>query len=108
MIMRFEIEKALFEVLIWFQSSLALLQDLSSAIVEGTAAKGKVKVLVDGQQLPIGVDIDEEYYQNALLDDLTDDLTAAMQDAHEKSTKLMTDKMQSLYKELGLPQTVAP
>lgn len=90
------------------KKTAALLQELSNSSIEGSSAKGRVKILVDGQQLPLGVDIDEEYFQSISLEDLMEDLTAAMQDAHEKSTKLMSDKMQSLYKDLGLPSTVSP
>ena len=80
----------------------ALLQDLSSTTIEGSAAKGKIKVTVDGQQKPLGVDIDDEYFDTCRVEDLTEALAAAMQDAHEKSTKMMQDRMTGLYVELGL------
>mmetsp|Transcript_29392 Transcript_29392/g.44862 ORF Transcript_29392/g.44862 Transcript_29392/m.44862 type:complete len:184 (-) Transcript_29392:212-763(-) len=81
----------------------ALLVDLSSTTVEGSAAKGKIKVLVDGQQKPLGVEIDDDYFDTVGVEDLTEKLATAMQDAHDKSTKLMQEKMESLYAEIGLP-----
>jgi len=80
-----------------------LLQDLSSTTVEGSAAKGKIKVTVDGQQRPMGVEIDDDYFDTCRVEDLTEALAVAMQDAHEKSTKIMQDRMTGLYVELGLP-----
>ena len=81
----------------------ALLVDLSSTTVEGSAARGKIKVLVDGQQKPLGVEIDDDYFDTVGVEDLTEKLATAMQDAHDKSTKLMQEKMESLYAEIGLP-----
>jgi len=83
----------------------ALLQELTSTTVEGSAAKGKIKVTVDGQQRPKLVEIDDEYFGGVGVEDLTEALAIAMQDAHDKSTKLMQDKMNGLYAELGLPST---
>lgn len=81
----------------------ALLAELSSTTVEGAAAGGKIKVLVDGQQKPMGVEIDDDYFETVTVEDLTEKLATAMQDAHEKSTKLMQDRMESLYADIGLP-----
>ncbi len=81
----------------------ALLAELSSTTVEGSAAGGKIKVLVDGQQKPMGVEIDDEYFETVAVEDLTEKLATAMQDAHDKSTKLMQDRMESLYSDIGLP-----
>lgn len=39
----------------------SLVQELSSTIVEGSSPDGKIKVLYDGQQRPLSVDIDESY-----------------------------------------------
>lgn len=81
----------------------ALLAELSSTTVEGLAAGGKIKVLVDGQQKPMGVEIDDDYFETVAVEDLTEKLATAMQDAHDKSTKLMQDRMESLYSDIGLP-----
>ena len=83
----------------------SLLNDLSLSTVEGYGAKGKIKIATDGQQRPKIVEIDEEYFNEVTLEDFTEALTVALQDAHEKSTKMMEDKMVGLYTELGLPQT---
>lgn len=81
----------------------SLMNDLSAASVEGSAAKGKIKVVVDGQQRPKLVEVDEDYFSDITVEDFTEALTLAMQDAHDKSTKSMEDKMNGLYAELGLP-----
>ncbi|GFH45056.1 hypothetical protein CTEN210_01530 [Chaetoceros tenuissimus] len=81
-----------------------LLNDLSLSTVEGSGAKGKIKIAMDGQQRPKLVEIEEEYFNEVTLEDFTEALTLAMQDAHDKSTKMMEDKMAGLYTELGLPQ----
>eukprot|EP00979_Chaetoceros_neogracilis_P018139 scaffold10552_cov276-Chaetoceros_neogracile.AAC.43 len=81
----------------------SLLNDLLATSVEGSAGKGKIKVIVDGQQRPKLVEIDEDYFAQVGVEDFTEALAIAMQDAHDRSTKIMEDKMASLYIELGLP-----
>ncbi len=81
----------------------SLIQELSSVTVEGVAAKGKVKVFIDGQQLPCGVEIDDEYFSQTGVEDFSEALLVAMQDANKKSMQLMQDRMQALYADLGLP-----
>jgi DNA-binding protein YbaB len=81
----------------------SLLNDLTATSVEGSAGKGKIKVIVDGQQRPKLVEIDEDYFAQVGVEDFTEALAIAMQDAHDRSTKIMEDKMASLYIELGLP-----
>jgi len=80
----------------------AMLQELGASTVEGSAANGKVRVYVDGQQRPSSVDVDEKYLATVSADDLNAAMTAAMQDAHTKSMELMEEKMQILYTEIGL------
>lgn len=81
----------------------ALVQDLSTSTIEGSAADGKVRVFVDGQQRPVGVDIDAKYIRNiASVEDLNEAITLAMQDANSKSLQQMQDKMSSLYADLGI------
>ena len=60
-------------------------------------------MLFSGQQRPKGIEIDDAYLESISPDDLCADITAAMQDAHVKSTELMQKKMQSLYSDLGFP-----
>lgn len=81
----------------------ALIQELSSIQVEGVAAKGKIKVFVDGQQQPMGIDIDEEYFKQEGVEEFSEELLSAMQDAHKKSMQIQQEKMQGLYSDLGLP-----
>lgn len=69
----------------------------------GNAPGGKVKVIFNGHQRPKGIEIDDAYLESLSPDDLCADITAAMQDAHTKSTEFMQKKMQPLYTELGLP-----
>jgi len=85
-----------------------VLQELSSMMIEGVAADGKVRIFVDGQQRPTGADIDEKYLASVTVDDLNTAVTAAMQDAHIKSTEQMEEKMQALYAEVGLPPPQKP
>jgi DNA-binding protein YbaB len=80
-----------------------LVQDLASTTVEGIAADGKVKVILDCQQRPMSVDIDEGYLEKVLVGDLCVALTSAMSDAHAKSIERMDEKMKGLYSELGMP-----
>lgn len=87
-----------------------LVQELTSTRVEGTAENGKIKVVVDGQQRPIAVIIDESYWQQQVIqqvppldvNDLSAALTLAMQDAHNKAAERMDERMKSYYAELGL------
>ena len=81
----------------------AITSDLSIMKIEGSAAKGRVKCYMDGQQRPTAVDVDETYLASVTADALNEALTKALQDAHRKSVEQMEDKMQGLYAHLGLP-----
>ena len=80
--------------------------ELEKAEVECVAADGKVKVVLNGQQVPQRVEIDVEGMDAA---GLSAAVTEAMKEAHEKSAAMMTEKMQSIYAELGgnLPKPTA-
>lgn len=82
-----------------------VIQELAGITVEGTSADGKVKVMYNGQQRPIGVQIDEAYFQSlgrkSGARELNVALTEAMKQAHEKSAAKMEDKLKSLYSDLG-------
>ena len=85
----------------------SILQDLSNQMAEGTSVDGKVKVTYNGQQKPIGVQIDEAYFEavskrNGGLDELCRGLTQAMQEAQSKSAEKMEEKMKPLYEDIGL------
>jgi DNA-binding protein YbaB len=84
-----------------------VLQDLSNMLVEGSAADGKVKVVMNGQQRPMSVQIDNGYFQNVHSkkdgsEELGVALTQAMQEAHKKSCEKMEEKMKSFYSDVGL------
>lgn len=87
----------------------AVLQDLSGTLVEGTSADGKVKVTYNGQQQPVGVQIDESYFQSlgrkSGAGELSIALTEAMQEAHTKSASKLEEKVKSLYSDLGFDTT---
>lgn len=80
----------------------SLVQDLQKETYEGVAMEGKVKVVFDGQQRPIGVQIDEAYLAGADASELNTALTSAMKDAYQKSSEKMDEKMKSFYIDLGL------
>lgn len=82
-------------------------QDLASTTVEGSAAEGKVRVFLDGQQRPKRVEINEQYGEVVDVEDLSTALVAAMQDAYVKSREKMSEKMKDLYTELGMPPSSA-
>ena len=80
----------------------SLVQDLQKETFEGVGAEGKVRVLFDGQQRPVGVKIDETYLAGIDASDLSVALTTAMKDAYQKSSEKMDEKMKSFYVDLGL------
>ena len=80
----------------------SLVQELKSLTVEGISENGKVKVIYDGQQNPVGAHIDENYYKEKVdVNEFTNALTAAMKDAQTKSVEKMNEKMKNVYNELG-------
>lgn len=79
-----------------------LQDELQKTEVEGVSASGNVKVTLTGQQKPVGVEINVE---GRTSEEISEDVVTAMKDAHEKSGKLMGEKMTNLYKDLGLPGT---
>lgn len=81
----------------------ALVQELSSLTVEGTAENGKVKVTYDGQQRPVDVFIDDTYFDSANAADVSNAITTAMKEAHSKSTEEMDKKMKNFFASVGLP-----
>jgi len=80
----------------------ALAQDLSSTSVEGSSPDGKVKVVLDCQQRPLRVDIDDNYFQMADRADISNAVLQAMLSAYSKSIEKMDDKMKNFYNDLGL------
>ena len=104
------------------EQTAALMEELSSTIVVGKSKagvggglgkigdnrKGGIKVSYDGQQRPLGVEIDPNFLFMSesegviSIDDLNDAITDALKDGHEQSTKLMEEKIKGLYESLGL------
>ena len=80
----------------------SLVQDLQKETFEGVAVEGKVKVLFDGQQRPVGVQIDDTYLADADASELSSALTSAMKEAYQKSSERMDEKMKLFYIDLGL------
>jgi nucleoid-associated protein EbfC len=76
-----------------------VLQELSAARVEGRSEDGKIRVVMNGQQYPMAVQVGDDID----LTTINTALTQAMQDAHSKSVSLMESKLKSFYDELGLP-----
>lgn len=76
-----------------------MLQELSTVTVEGRSEDGKVRVVMNGQQYPVGCQVSDDVEMATL----NSALTEAMQDAHAKSLATMEGKMKSLYDDLGLP-----
>ena len=86
-----------------------VVQELAGVTVEGTSADGKVKVMFNGQQRPIGVQIDEAYFQSlgrkSGARELSVAINEAMKQAHEKSAAKMEEKLKALYSDLGFHAT---
>jgi len=75
-----------------------LLDEITSTTIIGNAANSRVKVFVDGQLRPIGLEIDESLEG----EQLTTAILSAMQDAYSKYEVNMVEKLQVLYGSLGL------
>ena len=88
------------------ERSGAAMQELSYTLVEGISADGNIKVTFNGQQIPVGVEIDESYLAETStkgkegIDAFCTALTYAMQDAHYKSGIQVEEKMKSVYTDL--------
>lgn len=67
---------------------------LAQEIVEGTAAWGKVKITMDGNQTVTKVDLDDEMLKDRTK--LQDALKEAFGDAVKKAQKKMVEKMKGM------------
>lgn len=76
----------------------AFMDELSSTTIIGTAANSRVKVFVDGQLRPTGLEIDDSLEG----EELTSAILSAMQDAHSKYEAAMKEKIHALYTSLGI------
>lgn len=79
-----------------------LQDDLEQMEIEGQAGGGLVKVIMSGNQEPRRVVISPEAL-NEGAEMLSDLVTAAMQDAYQKSTETMRERMEDLTGGLNLP-----
>jgi DNA-binding protein YbaB len=110
----------------------SILTELANTVVEGYSSsessnnkyKNKVKVTFNGQQVPIRVQIDDQYFQELLLmssssssspsksitkdsnyavivEELNLAITTAMKEAHIKSSQKLQDKLKGLYQDLS-------
>lgn len=79
-----------------------LQEDLEQMEIEGQAGGGLVKVILSGNQEPRRVVISPEAL-NEGADMLSDLVTAAMQDAYQRSTETMRERMEALTGGLNLP-----
>jgi DNA-binding protein YbaB len=80
----------------------ALVNELEVTPVEGQSPDGKVKVIVNCQQRPLSVSIDEGYFEASDVSDVKQAILAAMEDAYEKSIERTDLRMKSFYKEIGI------
>jgi DNA-binding YbaB/EbfC family protein len=79
-----------------------LQEELEQMEIEGQAGGGLVKVIVSGNQEPLGVIISPEALSEGA-EVLSDMVTAAMRDAYQKSTDTMRERMEELTGGLNLP-----
>jgi DNA-binding protein YbaB len=79
-----------------------ILQELTTARVEGRSEDGKVRVIMNGKQFPVAVQVGDDID----LSTLNTALVQAMQDAHSKSVNYMESKMKTFYEDLGLPNPI--
>ncbi|NET35795.1 MAG: YbaB/EbfC family nucleoid-associated protein [Cyanothece sp. SIO1E1] len=79
-----------------------LQEELEVMEIEGEAGGGLVKVVLSGNQEPRGVTISSDAMKEGP-EVLSDLVTAAMQDAYNKSTATMREQMEELTGGLNLP-----
>lgn len=79
-----------------------LQEELEQMEIEGEAGDGLVKVIVSGNQEPLGVQISPDALSQGA-ESLSKLVTEAMKDAYEKSTATMRERMETLTSGLNLP-----
>ncbi|NCO75322.1 MAG: YbaB/EbfC family nucleoid-associated protein [Cyanobacteria bacterium] len=79
-----------------------LQKELEVMRIEGQSADGLVVVIVSGNQEPQSVEIKDEALTKTA-SELSEIVTEAVKDAHQKSTEIMREKMEALTGNLGLP-----
>merc|ERR1719263_1192139 len=81
----------------------ALQQELSQTEVECATADGGVVVKVSGTQVPLAVTVSDELCGSDA-ENVSAELSKALTQAHSKSQNYATQRMQDVYKELGLAE----
>jgi len=84
------------------QGAKQLQEELEQMEIEGASGEGSVKVVLSGNQEPLRVMISPEAMQGGA-EALSELVTLAMQDAYEKSTATMRERMEELTSGLNLP-----
>jgi hypothetical protein len=84
------------------QGAKQLQEELERMEIEGQSADGLVKVVMSGNQEPLRVQISPDAMGQGP-DALSELVTTAMQDAYEKSTATMRERMEELTSGLNLP-----
>ena len=80
-----------------------LQEELENMVIEGQSADGFVIVKMSGDQKPLSIDIKPEALVGKTAEELSEIVTGSVKEAHQKSTEIMREKMESLTGNLGLP-----
>tara|TARA_B100000700_G_scaffold297411_1_gene362270 strand:+ start:1382 stop:1729 length:348 start_codon:yes stop_codon:yes gene_type:complete len=83
------------------QDAQKLQEELESMEIEGSSEDNLVKVWINGNQLPLRVEIQDELINQEKID-IEQNILEAMQKAHESSTSTMKNKMEELTGGLNL------
>ncbi len=86
------------------QSKMAKMQEeLADRTVESSAGGGMVRAVVNGKQQLVSLEIEKEVVDPEDVEMLQDLLVAAVNDALDKSQKMMSDEMGKLTGGLNIP-----
>lgn len=77
--------------------------ELEAMEIEAQSEDGFVIVKVSGDQKPLSIEIKPEALVGKSAEELSAFVTAVVKEAHQKSTDIMREKMESLTGNLGLP-----
>ncbi len=84
------------------QGAQLLQEELEQMEIEGKSTDGTVTVVLSGNQEPRRVEIDPAAVEKGA-ESLSQTVTEAMQDAYQKSTETMRERMETLTSGLNLP-----
>lgn len=84
------------------QGAQELQTELEQLEIEGTSTDGLVKVVMSGNQEPRRVEISPDAMSKGA-SELSASVTEAMQEAYEKSSENMRDRMEQLTSGLNIP-----